>query len=167
MMTKFNRASKGIDEEFRDPLANFDPVSYEDPVQQALAETPVTAMKSAECPTLSNTASVAEAVKALGQTDQACLLIESGGELQGVLTDRDILQRAAMDYAKISQQPVSTIMTTSPVSVLDTDPVAAALSVMAVGGHRHVPIVSADGQIQGILGPIQLTRFVQEQLKAM
>ena len=52
-------------------------------------------------------------------------------------------------------------MTTNPVYVYESDPSAAALSVMAVSGYRHVPILDLHDRIAGIASPQRVTAFLQ------
>lgn len=69
-----------------------------------------------------------------------CLLVTEGGALVGIFTDRDAILKVA-GTAK-GDRPVRELMTPDPVVLRSGDPVAVAIHKMAVGGFRHVPIVS-------------------------
>ena len=68
-----------------------------------------------------------------------CLLVEEEGRLVGVFSDRDVLKKVALEYDQMKDTPVSELMTKEPVFVYESSRSAAALSVMAVSGFRHVP----------------------------
>jgi CBS domain-containing protein len=44
----------------------------------------------------------------------------------------------------------------------ETDSAGAALSVMAVSGFRHVPVLDVDDKIVGIVSPPRVTAFLQQ-----
>ena len=148
-------------DEFQDPLENYDPKTYDDPVEQALAEETVEAIQHEPFATISPDTSVAEAVRKLAGFHIACLLVQVEGKLVGVFSDRDVLDKVALEYDQVKDRPVSEVMTADPVYVYSTDPTAAALSVMAVSGYRHVPILDLDDQLVGIASPQRVTAFLQ------
>ena len=58
------------------------------------------------------------------------------------------------------------MMTEEPVYVYRSDPVAAAICVMAVSGYRHVPVVDPDLRPVGIVSPQRVLDFVARRAKA-
>lgn len=149
-------------DEFQDPLENYDPATYDDPIQEALAERTVEAIQHEPFATIGPDTTVADAIQQLAGDHISCLLVEEGGKLVGVFSDRDVLNKVALEYDQLKDQPVSAVMTTNPVFVYDTDPSAAALSVMAVSGFRHVPILDPDDNLSGIASPQRVTAFLQQ-----
>ncbi len=105
-----------------------------------------------------------EAVRQLSRFHIACLLVAVEGKLVGVFSDRDVLDKVALEYDAVKDRPVSDVMTTSPVHVYESDPAAAALSVMAVSGHRYVPILNLDDRLVGIASPQRVASFLQRYL---
>ena len=148
-------------DDFQDPLENYEPKTYDDPVEQALAEQTVEAMQHQPHATISPETTVSEAVHKLAGLHIACLLVEEDSKLVGVFSDRDVLDKVALEYDAIKDRPVSEVMTSNPVYVYETDPAAAALSVMAVSGYRHVPILDAQGHLTGIASPQRVTSLLQ------
>ena len=148
--------------EFQDPLENYDPAKYDDAIQEALAEQTVVAIQHEPLATIKPNITVVEAIDTLAGQHVSCLLVEEDGKLVGVFSDRDVLNKVALEYDAVKDKPVSDVMTTNPVFVYDTDPSAAALSVMAVSGYRHVPIVNIDGKLTGIASPQRVTAFLQK-----
>ena len=136
----------------------------DDALEQALTEEPVAAMQSQPFVAIPPEMPISEAIGKLAGMHVACLLVEDEGKLVGVFSDRDVLDRIALEYDQMKDQPVSTVMTTAPVYVYDTDSSAAALAVMAVSGFRHVPVVNLDEQLVGIVSPQRVTAFLQEHM---
>jgi CBS domain-containing protein len=148
--------------EFQDPLENYDPPTFADPLEKALHEQTVAAIQTQPYAGISPDVTVAEAIRRLSADNVACLLIEEDGQLIGVFSDRDVLNKVALEYDKLNGQPVSRVMNTDPVFVYDTDSSAAALSVMAVSGFRHVPVLNLDKELVGIVSPQRVCRFLRE-----
>ena len=153
-------------DDFQDPLENYEPKSYTDPVERALAEETVEAIQHQPFETISPDTTVSDAVRKLSGLHIACLLVEADVKLVGVFSDRDVLDKVALEYDTVKDRPVREVMTTQPVYVYVTDPAAAALSVMAVSGHRHVPILDLDDRLVGIASPQRVTAFLQRHLGA-
>lgn len=147
-------------DEFQDPLANYDPKTYDDPLEEALAEEAMTAIRHEPFSTIPPTTPVREAVRQLAEKNVACLLIEHDRKLLGVFSDRDVLNKVALEYDQVKDEPVRHVMGTNPVFVYDTDPPGAALAVMAVAGYRHVPVLNLDDELVGIVSPQRVTAFL-------
>lgn len=69
------------------------------------------------------------------------VLVCEDDSLVGVFTERDALRLMA-ERAEMSR-PVGEVMSTDPKTVTDSDSVGEAISRMAEGGYRHLPIVSS------------------------
>jgi len=150
--------------DFEDPLENYDPPEYADELEQMLDEAKVTAIESSPFLKITTGTTIESAVQSLTEKKVAWAMVEEGGKLAGVFADRDILNRVALDYEKLKGRPVSEVMTRDPLFVRESDSVGAALAVMAVMGHRHVPVVDADHQVVGVVSPQRVTRFLLESL---
>lgn len=145
---------------FEDPLENFEPKNYSDPMEAALAESMVGEIKHTPFVVIPDTTTVSDAIRELEHLGVSCLLVEENKALVGVFGDRDILDKVALEYDSLRDAPVRDVMTTSPVFVYDIDSAAAAFSVMAVSGYRHVPILNLDDEIVGIVSPQRVTAFL-------
>jgi CBS domain-containing protein len=151
-------------EEFDDPLKDYGPKPYRDSLEQALAEESVVAIQTTPVATIESDAPTHVAVKTLAGLQVACLLVEHETRLVGVFSDRDVLERVALEYDLVKDRPVSELMTSEPVVVYDTDSAGAALSVMAVCGFRHVPVTNLDGKVIGVISPQRVTEFLRKQV---
>ena len=148
-------------EDFKDPLQNYDSKKYKNPIEQALAEETAVLIKHLPCASIRPDTTVAEAVKKLADFHIACLPVENEGKLVGVFSDRNVLDKVALEYDELKDRPVSDVMTPNPVYVYETDPSASVLSVMAVSGYRHVPILDLNDNLVGIASPQRVTQFLQ------
>lgn len=149
-------------DQFEDPLENYDTPAYEDDLERALSEETVLAIQSKPFASVAPDTPIHVAVEKLASLGVACLLIEEEGDLVGVFSDRDVLNKVALEYEAIRDRPVSEVMTVDPIYLYETDSAAAALSVMAVSGYRHVPMLDVDDKLAGIISPQRVTAFLQE-----
>lgn len=149
-------------EEFQDPLENYEPKKYDDPLKQALADETVSAIRHEPFVTISPDTLVRDAVEKLAGLHVACLLVAEDDKLVGVFSDRDVLDKVTLEYDQVKDRPLREVMTNSPVYVHEGDSAAAALSVMAVGGFRHVPVLATGGTLAGIISPQRVTAFLQQ-----
>lgn len=152
---------------FEDPLENYEPPVYADALEQAIAEQPIGELEITPFASVPPDTSIADATAKLAELHVACLLVTENKKLVGVYTDRNVLDQVSLDYAKLRSEPVSSVMTDEPVFVYDTDPLAAALSVTAVHGYRHVPVVNQQGEVVGILSPHRITQFLTNAFQAL
>src|SRR5512141_2417346 len=99
--------------------------------------------------TIEPTASAADAVRQMQAAGVGCLLVEDqNGELRGVLSERDLVLK--LIGAPLEGVKVADLMTPDPVVLRADDSVAVAIHKMAVGGFRHIPLVT-DGHATGIV----------------
>lgn len=84
---------------------------------------------------------VALAIHVMQQHQTECVLVEEQAAIVGILTERDILLKAA-HRADLNAIAVRQLMTPDPVILRDEDTIAVALHKMSVGGFRHIPLVS-------------------------
>ena len=78
------------------------------------------------------------------------LILDAGGQMLGILTERDLMTRVmakAMDPAKTT---VSEVMTRHPRCAPPEMKVADAVLIMIERGFRHLPVVTAQGKILGV-----------------
>lgn len=135
-----------------------------DAVEAVIHRTLVTGVQTQPHLCVSADATVREAMKLMVGRQIACVLVEDAGVLAGVFGDRDVLDKVAQDYDAIIDSPVSSVMSTRPVSVCESDSLARVISVMSLTGYRHVPVVSPSQSTVGIVSPQRVGKFLQEQL---
>lgn len=152
--------------DFQDPLENYDPPSYGDPLEAALEEQTAAAIQSSPISTVSPKTTVAEAVQKMYAHEIACLLVIEQGKLVGLFTIRDVLNEVAEDYGAKQDLPLSEVMTTSPVFAYEDDASGAVLSVMAASGYRHVPVLDGQQAAIGVVSPQRILNFLLAHLRS-
>lgn len=152
-------------DEFQDPLENYEPRKYEDPLEEALVEKEIGTIRHEPFVTISSEMPVHEAVEKLAGMHVACLLVAEQDRLVGVFSERDVMEKVAFEYEDIKDQPVKTVMTDDPIYVNETDSAISSLSVMALCGYRHVPVVDLNDNLTGIVSPQRLMEFLQDHFK--
>ena len=100
--------------------------------------------------TVEGSATVREAAELMRRADVGAVLVTSGGTLQGILTDRDIVVRAVADGRAPDEVAVSDVVTAQPETVSPDDPVEEAIRDMRSKGIRRLPVVEGDRPV-GIL----------------
>jgi CBS domain-containing protein len=119
-------------------------------LQDALLSDTVSILATREPIRLPQTASVAEALGAMLTQDQAAVVVvDEGGRLAGIVTDRDLFKRATdRDPAKST---VGAVMTPDPEAVRPDDRVCYAVNRMMAMSCRTVPLVDDERRPVGIV----------------
>jgi CBS domain-containing protein len=107
---------------------------------------------------------IGEAARIMKEHRIGCVLVEEGGKLTGIFTERDILTKlvgTGYDPAKVQ---VDGVMTRNPETLTPDDPIAFAIQLMSVGGFRHVPLVDADRHPVGILSVKDIVDYLVEHI---
>jgi CBS domain-containing protein len=88
-----------------------------------------------------------------------CVLVEEAGELLGVFSERDVLNKIAVESDRLDR-PVSEFMTVAPATVTKRDSIGFALQTMDLGGYRHLPVVNSANIAVGMLSSRDILRFL-------
>lgn len=114
-------------------------------VERSLMEDTVGSLNPKPVITVSLTATVREAMLAMLDHGFGALpVVDAAGRLRGILSERDLVQRAAGIVADFAEHSVSEFMTPNPETITMNDTLALALHKMDVGGYRHLPVVDQD-----------------------
>lgn len=90
-------------------------------------------------------AAVTEVIKQMKAAGLGCALIIDQGELVGIFTERDLLNKLTGKAAHPQSIAVRDLMSANPEVLRDTDSVATALNKMSMGRYRHIPVRKTDG----------------------
>jgi CBS domain-containing protein len=86
----------------------------------------------------------------------------------GILTDRDIVVSAvAQSPDKIATLAVGDVMTRDPITVRPSASLQSALSTMHAKGVRRLPVVRADGVLEGLIAFDDLLEATSEDLNQL
>jgi len=77
------------------------------------------------------------------------VLILNGDELVGIFTERDLVR--AFDEGAKPEDLVSDFMTRNPIVVNPEESLESALQKMLAHGIRHLPVVSPEGRVLGVV----------------
>ena len=98
------------------------------------------------------TESLADAAQLMWENDCGVLpIIKDGRKVIGMITDRDICMAVAMRDRNPSSVSVEEVMTGQVYSVNPEDEVDQALEAMQEHKIRRLPVVNAEGELEGIL----------------
>jgi len=101
--------------------------------------------------TVPTSALVADAVGMLNKHNiGAVIVVDSGGELAGILSERDVVRLLGRDPVGALKRPVSECMTANVVSCSRDTPIASLMEQMTRYRIRHIPIVE-NGELMGIV----------------
>ena len=97
-------------------------------------------------------ATVADAVRAmLDNRVGAAAIVDENEVVAGIFTERDVMRTVTLSGRDPEKIPVREVMTTPVVLATSDISPAEALTVMVDAHHRHLPIVSEDGKLLGML----------------
>ena len=103
-------------------------------------------------------ASVFEAVQLMVEMNVGSLLVTEGGEITGIVTERDYLRRVTLEGRDERQTAVREI-TSSPLIVASPETtVDECMALMTDRRIRHVPVVEDDGVV-GLVSIGDLVKF--------
>jgi CBS domain-containing protein len=94
--------------------------------------------------------SLADAAREMRNGDIGNVIVTDGGQVVGIVTDRDIVVRAVAEGHEPRSTTVGNACSSSPRTLGPGDSVEAAAEAMGEGGIRRLPVVR-DGELVGVL----------------
>jgi len=107
-------------------------------------------------------ASVFEAVKRMVEANVGSLLVTEGGEITGIVTERDYLRRVALEGRADKETAVREIMSSPLIVVTPQTTVDECMALMTDRRIRHVPVVDG-GEVVGIVSIGDVVKFRSKQ----
>jgi CBS domain-containing protein len=101
--------------------------------------------------TIEPEATVQAAAELMNQHRIGCLLVCEGTRIHGILSERDILQRVVAARRDPSTTTVAEVMTVHVIFASPDMPIEQAQRIMMEKRIRHLPVVSGDGQLCGMI----------------
>jgi CBS domain-containing protein len=121
--------------------------------------------KGSAVETITQDALVRDVVTTLGEKRIGALPVKSGGEIVGIISERDVIYCLREHGAEVLGWPVTKVMTSPAITAGADMPVLAALALMTQRRIRHLPIV-AGGEIRGIVSIGDLVKHRMERIEA-
>jgi CBS domain-containing protein len=108
-------------------------------------------------------ASLAECLRAIQESGvgDSVLVVDGGGRLLGVLTERDIFAHL-VDTGVDLTLPVETLMTKDPKRLSLDSTVRDAIALMSTGRYRNVPLLDDEDRVVGIIRQQDILRYLAE-----
>lgn len=112
--------------------------------------------------TVRQTATVLEVISRLTQDRIGVLVVsESGRDIQGIVSERDVLHALGRFGADLITMKVDNIMTRHVETCSPDDEVKDVMSTMAQHGFRHMPVVGENG----LCGILSVRDIVKQRLE--
>ena len=124
----------------------------------------ILANKGSEVATISRDATVADAVATLGKWRIGALPVIDGGEIAGIMSERDVIYCLRDHGAEVLDRPVEKVMSAPAITVDPGTSVLSALAMMTQQRIRHLPVVEG-GQIRGIVSIGDLVKHRIERIE--
>ena len=105
--------------------------------------------------------SVLEAVQEMVDHNVGSLLVTDGGEVVGIVTERDYLRRVTLQ-GRTEEAPVSEIMSSPLVVATRETTIDECMALMTDRRIRHVPVVE-EGKVVGLVSIGDLVKFKSKQ----
>ena len=108
--------------------------------------------------------SVLEGAQELAKENVAAVcIVDDGGSLVGIVTERDMTQRVLAEGKDPAATKLSEIMTDSPETLAPSDTAMDALQLMHNNNFRHLPVVD-EGKVLAMVSIRDLYAVVNEEL---
>lgn len=117
-----------------------------------------------EVVTIASTATVRDLLGVLAEHGiGACVVSGEGTSAAGIVSERDVVRRLHENDALLAAE-VSTIMTSEVETCAPEATIDEILGIMTTRRIRHMPVVSADGELVGIVSIGDLVKHRIDQL---
>jgi CBS domain-containing protein len=107
-------------------------------------------------------ASVFDAVKAMVDANVGSLLVTEGGDIVGIVTERDYLRRVTLEGRTDKDTAVREIMSTPLVVATPETTIDECMAIMTDRRIRHVPVID-EGSVVGVVSIGDLVKFKSKQ----
>jgi CBS domain-containing protein len=107
-------------------------------------------------------ASVLDAVRRMVEVNIGSLLVTEGGEIAGIVTERDYLRRVALEGRTDEDTAVREIMSSPLIVVTPDTSIDECMAVMTDRRIRHLPVVQ-EGKVVGLVSIGDLVKFKSKQ----
>lgn len=135
-------------------------------VGEAILDSPLAALEPKPPVSVGADTTIREAIQIMLERGiGAVLVLDDGGRVGGIFTERDVLRQVAT-FAVDPSRPVADVMTRDPECLGLDDGIAFALNRMILGGFRHVPIIDDNRLPLAVLSLREVVAFIVSLLPA-
>ena len=104
-------------------------------------------------------ATVYDALVMMAEKEIGSLLVMSGGQLIGILSERDYARKIALMGRSSHETLVREVMTSDPVTVTPSETVSACMALMTDHRRRHLAVLEGD-RVIGVLSIGDLVNWI-------
>lgn len=104
-------------------------------------------------------ASVFDAVTRMVENNVGAILVLEGGDLHGIMSERDYLRFISQIGKTARDTPVRDLMTTKIIYVTPETEIEEVMAIMTEARIRHMPVM-AEGRLQGIISMGDLVKQI-------
>jgi CBS domain-containing protein len=122
-------------------------------------------LETREVPIVSPRDPIAFAIHKMQALGTGCALVQVQDQVVGIITERDILLKAAGGRVDLNAITVSQAMTPDPVMLRGDDTLAVALHKMSVGEFRHIPLL-IEGSVSRVVSIRDVFKHVSDFIHA-
>lgn len=126
--------------------------------------------KGTEIISITEEASVLDAIKMMAERSIGSLLVMAGGELKGIVTERDYARKVIVKGRSSKSTQVGEIMTADVCTATTQQTVNDCMTVMTERRIRHLPVVE-DGEVLGLISIGDLVQAIiadqQEEIQQL
>ena len=109
--------------------------------------------------------SLADALELMRNHHIGCLLVTAeDGSLTGILTERDLLQKVALEAPRLEQCTVEEFMSGAPETSKPDHPLGYAIQRMIVSDLRYLPLIDESGRPNGIVSSRDIIAYIAKNL---
>jgi len=136
------------------------------PVERGLLKDRIRTLDPKTPFTVSPETLIGEVLKSMIAGSIGCVMIVEEGQLKGIFSERDALNKLNAEVKQYVDRPISSVMTPDPITLEAKDRIAFALHKMHVGGYRHLPIMT-DGKLVGVISIRDILSYLSERVAAI
>lgn len=107
-------------------------------------------------------ASVLDAISLMAEVNVGAVLVKKSDDLVGIFTERDYLQKIALNSLSSRETPVRDVMSSPVITALPSDSIEKCLETMTNCRCRHLPVVE-DDELLGIVSIGDLVKRMLEE----
>ena len=91
------------------------------------------------------------ALQLMADKSIGALLVLEGGEIAGIVTERDYARKIALANKNSKETPVSEVMTSKVAYVTPENTVSECMTLMTEHRFRHLPVLGNEGELLGLV----------------
>ena len=101
-----------------------------------------------------------DAVSMLKEAKVGSLVIVADGSVKGIFTERDFLEKVALNDVDMTKLPISSLMTPNPVCVKRHESIGSVLEKMQKGKFRHIIISDSYGHLEKVVSIREVMEYL-------